>query len=179
LAAAWASLTPQPDIYVAADGQAAAVRGVEGRLSILHRGRDTFAIKEWLAADGDSRLPDDKTLANGTRCDDLGCVGHLRNGSVVALPLTLEAFVDDCAQALVVISAREAPRDRCGALLIDRDVWRERGAMSLRIQGRHIQINEARPVGYQRPWTQPPPRPTATPSDRDATPALNQLEPGD
>ena len=50
-------MPPRPDVLVAADGQAAAIRGGDGRLAILHNGRDTFAIKEWLMADGDGRVP--------------------------------------------------------------------------------------------------------------------------
>ena len=38
---------------VAADGGTAAIRGSDGRLALLHRGRDSFAVKDWLAADGD------------------------------------------------------------------------------------------------------------------------------
>ncbi|HET7849055.1 MAG TPA: ComEC/Rec2 family competence protein, partial [Pseudolabrys sp.] len=52
-ACAWALTTSPPDILIAADGQAAAFRGSNGRLALLHSGRDTFAIKEWLAADAD------------------------------------------------------------------------------------------------------------------------------
>ena len=44
---------PQPNILVAGDGQTAAFRGKDGRLAVLRAGRDTFAIKEWLAADAE------------------------------------------------------------------------------------------------------------------------------
>jgi competence protein ComEC len=173
---AWSGL--QPDIYIADDGQTAAVRGSNGRLSVLHRGRDTFAVREWLTADADSRTADDKTLADGVRCDELGCVGQLRDGKRVALSLDIDSLRDDCAGALVVISARDAPVEKCGALLFDRSVLRDRGAISLRIEGRHIEIGEARSAAYQRPWTRPAPKSTPTPT-LDATPAINQLEPGD
>jgi hypothetical protein len=36
-----------------------------GRLAVLRAGRDTFAIKEWLAADADARTPKDGSLGNG------------------------------------------------------------------------------------------------------------------
>ena len=58
--------------------QALAVRGADGRLSIHRTGRDAFAVKEWLAADGDARLPDDKTLGQGFRCDASGCIAQAR-----------------------------------------------------------------------------------------------------
>jgi competence protein ComEC len=178
IAALWAWSGVQPDVYIAADGQIAAVRGGNGRLSILHSGRDTFAIREWLAADADPRTVDDKTLANGIRCDELGCVGQLRGEKLVAMPLDTTAFADDCARALVVVSSREGPTETCGALLLDRRARRDRGAISLRVQGEHIEISEARPAGQQRPWTRLPQKKTVIP-ERDATPAINQLEPGD
>jgi competence protein ComEC len=177
-AALWAWLTPQPDIYIAGDGLAAAVRGANGRLSALHSGRDSFAIREWLAADADSRTTDDKTLGIGVRCDDDGCVGTLRDRRLVAMPLNTGAFAEDCARSLVVITARQGPADKCNALLLDRNVWRDRGAMSLRVDGQQIEINEARSPGYRRPWAQGP-RHAVVQSEADATPQPNQLEPGD
>ena len=51
-------LTPRPDVLIAGDGQAAAFRGQSGQLSVLHSARDSFAIKEWLAADADARVPE-------------------------------------------------------------------------------------------------------------------------
>jgi competence protein ComEC len=58
-ASLWAASTPRPDILVAGDGQVAALRGPSGQLSVLTSGRDTFATKEWLAADGDARTVKD------------------------------------------------------------------------------------------------------------------------
>jgi competence protein ComEC len=176
IAAAWVWLSPQPDIYIAADGKAAAVRNTGGRLSILHGGRDAFTIREWLAADADPRKPGDKSLAQGVRCDELGCVGRLADGRLVALPLTPDAFFEDCVRALVVVSSHDAPGE-CSALLLDRKVWRERGAMALRVTNGEVELQAARPAGYDRPWA-PAPRRRVTPAP-DATPPLDQLEPGD
>jgi competence protein ComEC len=178
LAAVWASTTPQPEVYVSGDGQAAAFRTDNGRLSVLHRGRDIFAIKEWLAADGDARATDDKTLAKDVTCDGEGCVGRLRDGHLVAMPLTIEAFAEDCARAAVVVSARNSPSDRCEAVMFDRRVLSERGAVSLRRQNSRVEINAARPLNYRRPWTAVPPLRRASQTS-DATPPLDQLDPGD
>jgi competence protein ComEC len=177
-ASIWAWATPQPDIYIAGDGQTAAVRGADGRLSILRSGHDTFAVKEWLAADADARTVSDKTLANGTACDDVGCVARLRDGRLVAMSLAVDAFADDCARAAVVVSSHPAPSGECQARLFDRDVLRDHGAASLRIRGTRTEISEARPPGYRRPWAEQAKR---SPTQRapDATPVLNQLEPGD
>src|SRR4029079_5228482 len=73
-ASLWAVRTPLPDVLVSSDGAVLAVRRRDGKLSIHRTGRDAFAVKEWLAADGDARLPNDETLAKGFRCDDAACI---------------------------------------------------------------------------------------------------------
>src|SRR6202023_448249 len=45
--------SPQPDVL--AGGDSFAGRGADGRLQVLKTGNDAFAIREWLAADGDAR----------------------------------------------------------------------------------------------------------------------------
>ena len=47
----WAATTEQPSIYASSDGRVAAVRGANGRLSVMVNGRDTFAPRAWLSAD--------------------------------------------------------------------------------------------------------------------------------
>jgi competence protein ComEC len=175
----WIATTKQPDVYVGGDGQAAAFRGETGKLSVLHRGRDTFAVREWLAADADARPIDDKTLNADVRCDDIGCIGRLGNGRLIAMPLAPEAFGEDCARAALVVSPREAPGD-CHAVLIDRRALRDYGSAAVRLKRETLELQQARPRGYQRPWSQSPRRgqPQA-PQSRDATPPGNSLEPDD
>jgi competence protein ComEC len=151
VASLWAVLTPRPDVLVASDGQAAAVPGIDGRLSLLHSGRDTFAFKEWLAADGDTRDAKDTSLHDGVRCDAVGCIGKLKDGRLVSIALSAEAFAEDCARAAVVVSPRQAPGD-CGALLVDRRAWRANGAIGLRLVGGRFEQTVARPPGYERLW---------------------------
>ena len=172
----WAAGAPRPDVLIAADGQTAAFRGADGRLAVLHSARDSFAVKEWLAADADSRTPKDKTLEQGARCDAIGCLGALKDGRQVSTVLALEAFDEDCARAAVVISARAAPAP-CKGLLIDRPVWQARGAISLRWTGARFEETVARPSGSDRPWA-PAPRQTTT-APQDATPRSDDLEAGD
>jgi competence protein ComEC len=175
----WVYLTPQPDVYVAADGRSAAIRGSGGRLSVIQNGHDSFAVREWLAASADARKADDSTLKRGVHCDQAGCVGHLRGGRLVAMSLASEAFAEDCARAAVVLSPREAPGD-CRALLLDRRILRDRGAMALRIDGNRFEVSAARPAGYERPWAQAPVQRRGTPTQTpDATPPADQLNAGD
>jgi competence protein ComEC len=181
--------SPQPDVLVAADGSAFAVRGADGRLAMVKSGGDSFAWREWLAADADARTPKDSTLAAGIRCDQAGCIGRLRDGSLVAIAKTVEAFDEDCRRATVVVSARDAPA-ACGTLVIDRRVWRRSGAIALRRVGERFEITPTRPDGYDRPWARavtssgeaPEARQSASArpqQPRDATPRDEDLEAGD
>ena len=179
-ASLWAVTTPRPDVLVSADGQTAAVRGGDGRLSLLHSGRDTFALKEWLTADGDGRTPKDASLQDGVRCDAVGCIGRLKDGRLVSMALSAEAFAEDCAHAAVVVSPREGP-PACAATLIDRNVWRSHGAIALRWSGDRFEQSAARPDSYDRPWArrQSSERLSARPAPPDATPRPEDLEAGD
>jgi len=177
---------PKPDVLIAAGGSAVALRGESGRLSMVKSGSDVFAFREWLAADADARAPTDSTLGEGIRCDAAGCIGKLRDGSLVAIAKTLEAFEEDCRRAVLVVSARDAPPG-CAVLVIDRDVWRRSGAMALRRRGEQFEITATRPPGYDRPWARAAvpaadalePSSTTPARPRDATPRRDDLEAGD
>jgi competence protein ComEC len=180
----WVLALPRPDIMVAGDGQAAAIRGRDGKLAILHNSRDSFAIKEWLMADGDGRDPKDASLHDGVRCDAVGCIGRLADGRFVSFALSVGTFAEDCAHAAVVVSARTAPGD-CAATLVDRNALRANGAIALRWSGERFVMSAARPPGYERPWARVvhsvsesksiPVRRAAA----DATPRVKDLEAGD
>jgi competence protein ComEC len=160
----WALRTPQPDVLVAPDGSAVALRTAAGRLAVVKSGSDIFAVREWLAADADPRTPKDKGLDQGIACDQAGCVGRLADGALVAISRTIEAFEEDCRRAFLVVSPRQAPAS-CGAQrniqVIDRKVWRLAGAIALRRVGQGFETVVARPPGYNRPWARNVPPPPA------------------
>ena len=97
--------TPLPDVLVSTDGQALAVRGADGRLSVHRTGRNAFAVKEWLATDGDARLSNDKTFGEGFRCDPSGSIVGLAGGKPVSQVITPDAFEEDCTLAAVVVTS--------------------------------------------------------------------------
>jgi competence protein ComEC len=180
----WAISTPRPDVLVAGDGQAAVARGSDGRLSVIHSGRDSFAIKEWLAADADARTPKDPSLGNGVTCDAIGCVGKLRDGRFVSVALAAEAFAEDCARVAIIVSQREAPSPNCAATLIDRKISRAYGAVALRWTGDHFEQSVTHAPGHERPWTQSPAVAGADGAQprsprSDATPRSEDLDAGD
>jgi competence protein ComEC len=185
-ATVWALNVPRPDVLIGADGELAAVRGADGRLMVLHAGRDTYALNDWLAADGDGRDAKDKSLNAGVRCDDIGCTARLADGRVVAFAASAEAFDEDCARTAVEISPHDAPLS-CKALLIDRPVWRAQGATALYATKHGFDIRVAHPAGTDRPWARAvvdkrprvattKPRVAETP---DATPKAEDVEAGD
>jgi competence protein ComEC len=177
--AAWT--TPRPDILVSADAGMVAVRDRSGVLRVMASRRDAFALREWLAADGDARTDKDDSLSGGVRCDQTGCVAPLPDGRAVALSLTADAMIEDCEVAAFVVTARNAPPE-CAAVIVDRNVVRAGGAVSARLIGGALRIETARPATYQRPWTPqrpevlPAPAPSRPVAPRDATPRTSDLE---
>ena len=151
-----AARTPQPDVMVGPSGEAFAVRAPDGRLQVVKLGNDAFAIREWLAADGDVR-GDVRVVAGaikvheGFACDADGCVAKVAGGGVVAIGTSPAAFDDDCARAVLVVTTRTAPPG-CAARVIDRAAWRQGGALALRRVGSTWTVTEAQPHEQDRPW---------------------------
>ncbi len=185
-----AARTPVPDVLVAGDGRSVAVRGADGKLAIHHSG-DTFATREWLAADADGRNAADRGLGAGIACDASGCIGKLAGGGLLSYVTAPDAFEEDCHRAAIVIAARDAPPD-CDTLVIDRSLWRTRGALALRREGDGFVIESVRTANFDRPWAPKSPRSaadatsdpeTAAPAlahaPRDATPRAEDLEAGE
>jgi competence protein ComEC len=144
--------TPRPDVLVAAGGDSFAVRGPDGRLQVLKTGSDAFAIREWLAADGDARpAPAAAAAREGFGCDDDGCVARLADGTIVAIATSPAALADDCMRAVLVLTTRVAP-PRCGATIIDRTARRAGGALALRRGEKGWDVTAAQPPAQDRPW---------------------------
>jgi len=196
LAIVFAARTPVPDVLVAADGRTFAVRGANGKLAFHRTGSDTFATREWLAADADGRDVNDKGLGEGVACDALGCIGKFADGRLVSYAFAADAFEEDCRRAAIVVATRDAPPD-CEATVIGRKQWREQGALALYRDGNGFTVEPARPLNYDRPWAprvahaatasnqETPasatgaPLPTHAPPPRDATPASEDLQADD
>ena len=187
IATAWALVTPQPDILVAADGHAVGVRGKDGRLRLMRTAKDAFLLKEWLAADADSRFGVDPSLSEGVSCDEAGCVAQLADDTLVALALRPEALADDCERAALVVSAHQAPRD-CGAAVIERDRLRRQGALALRRTANGFDVQAVKPTGLDRPWAPAAGEPDGDSTNlsrpaalrsRDATPSEQDLQADD
>ena len=154
--AIWAASAPRPDVLIAGDGRGFAVRGIDGRLAIHHSGGDSFAIREWLAADADGRDVHDQSLGQGIACDPAGCIGKLADGGLVAYALTPEALEEDCTRAALVVATRGDFSSDCKAMVINRALWRQRSALVLSRHGSDFVVDSARPKNFDRPWAPAP-----------------------
>jgi competence protein ComEC len=186
-ATVWAVASPQPDILVSGDAHNVAVRGADGRLHVMRSGKDTFLLKEWLAADADARQVVDATLEEGVSCDDSGCVAPLADGRFVASSLRSDALSDDCERAALIVTARQAAAN-CGAAVIDLLRLRRQGALVLWRKSDGFTVDAVRPTGFDRPWSPAPSgeaerdegpllQPRRVP--QDATPPESDLQPDD
>jgi competence protein ComEC len=152
LSAVWALAVPQPDVLISADGRNVGVRGGDGRLHLMRTAKDAFLLKEWLAADADARPPDDASLAEGVSCDEAGCVTPMADGAFVTLALRPDALADDCARAVLLVTARQAPAN-CPSPVIDGDRLRRQGTIALRRTRNGFAVDAVRPKGADRPWS--------------------------
>lgn len=155
LAAVWAAGVTQPDILISADGRNVGVRGQDGRLHLMHaaRGtRDSFLLREWLAADADPRPATDASFTAGVSCDDFGCVMQSAGGALIAQALKAEALADDCERAALIVTIRQPPA-ACAASVIDAERLRRQGAMALRRSREGFVVDAVKPRGLDRPWS--------------------------
>lgn len=142
--------SPKPDVLIDQEGEAVAVRGSDGRLTILNAKQSRISAENWLAADGDNRKSGDK-LDTGFRCDETGCVAKTVDGTIVAAARKPEAFADDCREAGVVVSRLSVPR-QCAAPTVDRRTLATTGAMALRrVDGKWV-VETVRSPLADRPW---------------------------
>lgn len=174
-----ASNAPRPDVLVDAEADIVAVRGADGKLSILDARRDRLSAESWLAADADGRKARDASLADGFRCDPLGCTATLAGGDVIAVPRQREAWLDDCNEAALIVSRFYLP-DACHAPQLDRRALNTAGAVSLRrVDGKWI-AEPVRSPSSDRPWfgrAQPPdPNALARLQPKRETPAAAREE---
>src|SRR6266404_3874359 len=165
VAVIWALAVPQPDILISADGHNVGVRGKDGRLHLMRTAKDTFLLKEWLAADADPRQATDSSLAEGVSCDESGCVVQTAGAAFVALALRPDALTGDCERAALVVTARQAP-PACPSPVIDGERLRRQGAMALRRTTSGFAVDAIRPKGVDRPWS------PAAAGDTEAEPTL-------
>lgn len=158
-------LVPAPagfDLVVAGDGRGALLSRPDGTLVVVGKPGD-FELSLWLAARGDSRGPQDPSLAAGSSCDREACVvweDRRRGMARAAAVFAPVAFSDECTGARLVITPLAAPPwCRSATTVIDRTDLADSGARTYRVT--ETSDNDPlvlRPVGRaipegRRPWT--------------------------
>jgi competence protein ComEC len=151
LGLALAATEKSPDIIIARDGSAAAVRDPDGDLVLLGN-PDEYTAAQWLLRDGDARSVDE--ARTDARCDEFGCVAETVGGLLVVLSLRPGAHADDCIRARIVISAVPIRTDCAGPLhTVDRfDVYWG-GATALYLSESGVTEVTAASRRGDRPWT--------------------------
>ena len=142
--------TPRPDVLIDSEAEAVAVRGSDGRLTVLAARQNRISADSWLAADGDTRKSRD-ALEGGFRCDPAGCAAKLADGTTIAVARRPDAFADDCREAALVVSPFDVPA-ACAAAAVDRRALASTGALALRrVKGAWV-AEPVRSPTADRPW---------------------------
>lgn len=142
------------DIAIDSNGDAVAVRGGDGALSVIGRRPSLFTVEQWLTADSDGRDPHEAIDARA--CDRIGCVGILPDGRSVSVVLGQAAFAEDCTRADIIVTPLYAPPGCAASLVIDRERLRQTGAIVLTAGRAGWVITTARSVDEDRPWSPKP-----------------------
>jgi competence protein ComEC len=158
--------TSRPEVLIEAEGRVVAVRGANGRLSILDARRSRIAAENWLAADGDGRKLTPE-LAAGFDCDRERCRARMHDGSTVVVMRERGLPLEECVEATLVVTRFDGATD-CAAPIVDLRMLATTGALSLRrLDGRWIAEPARSPIA-DRPWFGRRTRPDAG--------ALNKLD---
>ena len=149
---------PRPDILINRDGRLVALRGPDGQL-VLSAARPAYAAETWLRHDGDARAPKEAARSAAKRCDALGCVWREPGEPVIAIPATLDALRDDCANADIIVARFGLPyrlRKQCKAsVIVDYfDLWREGATTLTREPDGTWKRRTVRRESGNRPWVQ-------------------------
>lgn len=125
-------LVDPPDILVAPDGEAVAVRDPGGVLRVSGARTGSYVVDQIFDEEGDP--PNDAaTLRGATRCDPQACLLDAREGIVVSHVADPLAFAEDCRKANVIVTSLEAPEDCSAPLVIDARQLERTGAEAVRI----------------------------------------------
>jgi competence protein ComEC len=127
-------LIDPPDILVAPDGAAVAVRDQAGLLRVSGARAGSYTVEQFFDEEGGPPV-DGAELREGVRCDSSACLLTVATGAIVSHVLDPVAFAEDCARATVVVSALTAPQDCRASLVIDAPKLSRYGAHGVRVVG--------------------------------------------
>lgn len=143
----------RPTVLIGEEGRLVGVRGSDG-LSAVDAPATTFALKRWLAADGDTRTPDEVRKRSAFTCDLNGCIARVA-GQVIAVPRSPAALPDGCRRADIIILSFPQPAGCAGsAQIIDRRYLVREGPLALFMKpGDRARILSVEDYRGARPWS--------------------------
>lgn len=152
LAALSAGPPPQPDILIAPNGRTVAVRGSDGRLSILNARRGRLTAEQWLGREGDRRTATSPELANAFTCDALGCTAALPDSKGrIAVSYRAEGLEADCLHAQIIVTEHMPPGE-CAARIINTDALARTGTLAIYSGRTGLHEVPTRSPVINRPW---------------------------
>ena len=108
----------RPDMMIAPDGRAVAVRDAGGVLRVSGSRAGSYTIDQFFDKEA-SRAPTGAELRQGIGCDPAGCMLGAAGGLRVAHVLDPVAFAEDCRRAHIIVTPLAAPADCRARLVID------------------------------------------------------------
>jgi competence protein ComEC len=108
----------RPDILVAPDGSAVAVRDRSGTLRISGTRAGSYAVQQFFDEEGGPPA-DAAALREGTQCDAAACLLSGSQGDTVSHVLDPLAFSEDCARSAIIVTKLAAPTGCAAPLVID------------------------------------------------------------
>lgn len=147
-----------PDIWIDRDAALFGVRTSDGRLALVSS-RPAYTAEQWLRHEGDPRSPGEAAKSDAISCDSLGCLYRESGRTLIAFPVTLDAVVEDCERADVIIARIPVPgrirRDCSAEILLDYFYFWRNGATALTFEADGaVTLRTAREARGNRPWVQ-------------------------
>jgi competence protein ComEC len=124
-------LLDPPDLLVAPEGNAVAVRDASGVLRVAGGKPGSYVVEQLFDKEG--AAPEDAaTLREGAVCDDSACLLRGREEFLVSHVRDPTAFAEDCRSATVIATTLVAPSECRAPLVIDAERIRIFGAHAVR-----------------------------------------------
>jgi competence protein ComEC len=143
-----------PDLLVAPDGRAVALRDAEGVLRVSGSRAGSYTIEQLFDEEREPP-PEGGDLRKSVNCDALACLLKGASGLVVAHVLDPGAFPEDCDRADAIVTPLTAPRDCRATLVIDAPRLARHGAHAVRfdndgsVNGAAVATER---TAFPRPW---------------------------
>ncbi len=149
---AMTSFHDKPDIFVDREAKAVAVRDAKGRLQAPKSRKGSYALTQWLKADGDGRNAKEASAGAGWQCDAYSCVALVK-GQIVSFTTKPDAIQEDCRRVAILVAPMDI-RPPCPSpkIILDRGALWEKGAAAISITDGGLAVSWAAGSRGVRPW---------------------------